>query len=148
MRRSFASFSQPHPLPRAVADALSNSPQLFAVFAYRGNQYKVSTNDVVMLHRLQADIGQQITFDKVLMCGGASFTAIGRPFLDHVRIVGVVEEHKKSHNVISYLDKHLHKNVVWNNTALDATIVRILSVAYENPEVVGLLDKYEGTLKT
>ena len=97
-----------------------------------------------MLPRFGAEIGHEVVFKKVMMCGGTRFTAIGRPFLDHVRVIGVVEEHKKSHNVIYYLDKHLHKNVTWRNMALDATIVRIVTVEYNQPEVVGKLHKYRG----
>jgi len=117
---------------------------LFAVIMFGVTQYKVTNNDIIMVDRFPAEIGHEITFKKVMMCGGQRFTAIGRPFLDHVRVTGVAEEHKEAHNVIYYQDKKGQKNVTWKNMRPNVTIVRILNVEYESPEVIGRLDKYRG----
>eukprot|EP00760_Papus_ankaliazontas_P029771 PhM_4_TR4456/c0_g1_i1/m.79052/K02888/RP-L21, MRPL21, rplU; large subunit ribosomal protein L21 len=119
---------------------------LFAVVAYGLEQYRMARADVVMLPRMKAKIGEEVVFKKVLLCGGETFTAVGRPLLDNVRVHAVVEEQKKAHNVMYYRDIHLRKNVVWRNTEPHITIVRVLDVVYEDPEIVARLHKYDGTL--
>ncbi|KNH09370.1 50S ribosomal protein L21 [Perkinsela sp. CCAP 1560/4] len=128
--------------PNALVESTKS---LFAVVLYGAEQYKMAPNDVIMLPRLSASIGQEVSFKKCLMVGGERFTAIGRPFLDKVRITAIVEEHKKSHNVIYYLDRHKRKNIQWQNAQNQVSIVRIVDVQY-HPEIVGSIDKFSGLL--
>ena len=120
---------------------------LFAVVEFQGMQYKVTKGDIIMLPRFPAEIGEYICLKKCLAVGGESFTAIGRPFLDDVRITAVVEEHKKSHNVIYFQDKHNRKDVTWRNNTPDVTIIHILKVQYSSPRIVGKISKYTGEVR-
>uniref|UniRef100_A0A7S4NL52 Large ribosomal subunit protein bL21m n=1 Tax=Paramoeba aestuarina TaxID=180227 RepID=A0A7S4NL52_9EUKA len=132
---------------QTLTSLLDLSAELFTVVLYRGEQYKMAKDDTLMLPRLNAMIGEEVAFKKCLMVGGKTFTAIGRPFLDNVRVTARIEEHKKSHNVIYYLDRHKRKNIQWKNNQNQVTIIRVEKVEY-HPDIVGPLDKETGRLTT
>lgn len=117
----------------------------FAVVYCGTHQYKVSPGDVIAVQRMRVDIGSRIAFMKVLMVGGQSFTAIGRPFLDRARVVADVEEQRRMRNVVSLFATPGRRQARWTDAHHPATILRIREVLYE-PEVVGEIDKYSGTV--
>ncbi|CCW67900.1 unnamed protein product [Phytomonas sp. Hart1] len=117
----------------------------FAVVYCGTHQYKVSPGDVIVVQRLRAEIGSQIALKKVLMVGGARFTSIGRPFLDHARVLADVEEHKRMRNVVSLFSTPGRRMARWVDAAHAATVLRITEVNYE-PEILGEVDKYSGVL--
>ncbi len=43
---------------------------MFAVIKTGGKQYKVAANDVITIERLEAEAGDVVSFDQVLMLGG------------------------------------------------------------------------------
>jgi large subunit ribosomal protein L21 len=62
---------------------LANEDQMFAIIELSGKQYKVTLHDVVTCHRLhEAQVGQTLTLDKVLMIGSRHYTIVGRPYVD------------------------------------------------------------------
>ena len=121
-----------------ITDIINSLGEQCAVVLYQNEQYKVSKNDVIMVPRMNAHIGEEITFKKCLLVTGKKFSAIGRPFLENVRVLADVEEHKKSHNVIYYLDRHKRKNISWVNSQNQVTILRIKSIVY-HPCIIGMI---------
>lgn len=56
--------------------------RLFAVIYILGKQYKVTTEDILVIERYWAPkVKDDIKFEKVLLVGGANFTLIGKPIL-------------------------------------------------------------------
>jgi large subunit ribosomal protein L21 len=53
----------------------------FAVIKTGGKQYKVAANDVVKIEKLDAQPGDVITFDQVLMVGDGDSVTIGAPLV-------------------------------------------------------------------
>ena len=142
LQRPFSSIGKAISIQNTVKESTKN---IFAVFSYENEQYKVSQNDIIMIARMAAEIGEEVSFKKCLMIGGQDFTAVGRPYLENSRITAVVEEHKKSHNVIYYLDRHKRKNVFWKNSQAQVTVVRVIGISYE-PQVLGTINKERGTV--
>lgn len=65
---------------------------MFAIVQAGGRQEKVAPGAVVVVDRLAAEPGAEITFDKVLLVGtdGGEFVA-GSPYVDGASVTGVVE---------------------------------------------------------
>jgi large subunit ribosomal protein L21 len=133
--------------PNAVhreATGLKESTK-FAVLMMGPVQYKVTQGDVFAVGRIHATIGSKIAIKKVMIVGGAKFTAIGRPFLEGVRVICDVEENKSMRNVPFVTRPRGMSIVRWWDSNSFSTILRVREIQYE-PVVVGELDKYQGNL--
>lgn len=53
----------------------------FAVIKTGGKQYKVAANDVVKIEKLDAQPGDVVTFDQVLMVGDGNSVTVGAPLV-------------------------------------------------------------------
>lgn len=79
--------------------------RLFAVVHIDGKQRKITTEDIIVIPKpIEADIGEKIRLNKVLLVGGKDFTLIGRPVLNPeiVSVEATVLEKTLSHSIISY----------------------------------------------
>lgn len=65
---------------------------MYAVIKSGGKQYRVSEGQTVRLERLPAEVGDDITFDQVLLVGGDSDCQIGAPFIKGMTVTGKVAE--------------------------------------------------------
>lgn len=73
--------------------------RLFAVVHFAGHQWKVTDEDLIMIeNHIEAECGEQIRMEKVLLVGAEEFTLIGRPLLSKelVRVDATVIEKTES----------------------------------------------------
>jgi ribosomal protein L21 len=131
--------------PNAVQREQQHSSTKFAVVMMGPVQYKVTQGDVFAVDRIHATIGSKIALKKVMLVGGAKFTAIGRPFLEGVRVICDVEESKSMRNVPFVTRPRGMRLVRWWDNNSYATILRVRDIQFE-PVVVAELDKYRGNL--
>jgi large subunit ribosomal protein L21 len=75
---------------------------VYAVFETGGKQYKVSPGELIKVEKLNSNPGSEVQFEKVLMVQKEDGTMIGHPYLDNVRVVGEVLEHKKGEKIIVF----------------------------------------------
>ena len=129
---------------QAQQNASSVTP-MFAVVAVGPTQYKVSQGDTIATPLFRATIGSKICLKKVLLVGGAKFTAIGRPLLENVRVICDVEENKMMRATPHVSRPRGRRLVFWKDMPAYCSILRVRSIEYE-PVVVGELDKYNGNL--
>lgn len=61
-----------------------------AIFETGGKQYYVSVGDTIFVEKLDAEVGSDVTFDKVLFADGKA----GNPYVD-AKVVCTVEKHGK-----------------------------------------------------
>ncbi len=88
---------------------------------------KVSAGDEVYVHRLAADEGSEVAFDKVLLTGGDS-VAIGKPYLGST-VKATVLAHEKDDKVIVFKKKRRKGYKVKNGHRQALTKLRIDSIA-------------------
>lgn len=74
----------------------------YAVLATGGKQYRVKVGDRIAVERLAADAGTDVTFDQVLLVGGAGETRIGTPVVDGASVTAHVDEHKRGDKIIVF----------------------------------------------
>uniref|UniRef100_A0A8C7EC78 Large ribosomal subunit protein bL21m n=1 Tax=Nothoprocta perdicaria TaxID=30464 RepID=A0A8C7EC78_NOTPE len=78
--------------------------RLFAVVHFASKQWKVTSEDLIMMdNELEAECGDRIRLEKVLLVGADDFTLIGRPLLgkELVRVEATVIEKTESWPKIS-----------------------------------------------
>ena len=66
-----------------------------AVIETGGKQYYVEEGSVIYVEKLDAQVGQKVNFDKVLMVTGNP----GRPYLSNVEVVGEVLKQGKDKKI-------------------------------------------------
>ncbi|XP_073322766.1 large ribosomal subunit protein bL21m [Pagrus major] len=73
--------------------------RLFAVVHFAGRQWKVTDEDLILVeNHIEAECGERIRMEKVLLVGAEDFTLIGRPLLgkELVRVEATVIEKTES----------------------------------------------------
>lgn len=73
---------------------------MFAVIKTGGKQYKVAENDQIVVEKLDAEAGEQVKFDQVLLMGDDGSTTLGAPIVEGAAVFGQVEEQRKGDKVI------------------------------------------------
>uniref|UniRef100_A0A8B9ZBM0 Large ribosomal subunit protein bL21m n=1 Tax=Buteo japonicus TaxID=224669 RepID=A0A8B9ZBM0_9AVES len=79
--------------------AMGQYGRLFAVVHFASKQWKITGEDLIMMDNvLEAECGDRIRMEKVLLVGADDFTLIGRPLLgkDLVRVEATVIEKTES----------------------------------------------------
>lgn len=77
----------------------------FAVIKTGGKQYKVAANDIIKIEKLEAEPGDVVTFDQVLMVGNGDDVTVGAPLVEGATVAAHFVGTKKNRTVI-ILKKH------------------------------------------
>jgi large subunit ribosomal protein L21 len=77
----------------------------FAVIKTGGKQYKVAANDVLKIEKLDAEPGDVVTFDQVLMVGNGDDVTVGAPLVSGATVAAHLVDTKKQRTVL-IIKKH------------------------------------------
>jgi len=74
---------------------------MYAIIESGGKQYRVAQGDVIQVDKLSAEIGETVTFDKVLLVHGEQ-VRIGTPLVDGATVTAKVVDHPRGDKVITF----------------------------------------------
>lgn len=77
----------------------------YAVVETGGKQYRVKAGDVLQVERLEAEVGQDISLERVLAVSDGTSLNVGTPVVDGVTVPATVLEHKRGPKLIAYKKK-------------------------------------------
>lgn len=63
---------------------------MYAVVKTGGTHHRVEVGDVLEVQRIDAEVGEQVEFDEVVMLSGESGVSIGQPMVDGAKVVATV----------------------------------------------------------
>jgi large subunit ribosomal protein L21 len=75
---------------------------MYAVIASGGKQYRVEKDEVLRIEKISGEVGDQVSFDKVLMFADADKISIGRPLLDNISVRGHIVEQDRTKKVLVF----------------------------------------------
>jgi len=75
---------------------------MYAVVSSGGKQYKVHEGEILRVEKISGNIGDKVSFDKILMYSDGENVRIGRPVLDDVMVRGQIVEHGKNKKIIVF----------------------------------------------
>jgi large subunit ribosomal protein L21 len=101
---------------------------MFAVIKIGGKQYRVAAADVITVAKLNAEPGQSITFDNVLMLTGERGTQIGAPAVAGATVAGEVVEQARGPKVIAFKKRRRKNSRRKRGHRQDLTVVRITEI--------------------
>ena len=78
---------------------------MYAIVEIAGQQFKVSKDQKVFVHRLAEDEGNKVSFDKVLLLDDNGTVTLGAPAIDGASVEAKVLQHLKGDKVIVFKKK-------------------------------------------
>lgn len=78
---------------------------MYAVIETGGKQYRVQEGDVVFVEKLNAQEGETINFDKILLVSKEGELLAGKPYVEGVSVEGSVLEQGKAKKIIVFTYK-------------------------------------------
>jgi large subunit ribosomal protein L21 len=78
---------------------------MYAIVEIAGQQFKVQKDQKIFVHRLDAEAGSKVTFDKVLLVDNAGKINVGAPAIAGAKVTAEVIDHLKGDKVIVFKKK-------------------------------------------
>lgn len=75
---------------------------MFAIIETGGKQYKVQEGDVIYIEKLNANEGENVTFDRVLAVSNGEGLVTGTPVVSGATVSAKVEKQGKGQKIIVY----------------------------------------------
>lgn len=107
---------------------------MYAIVEIAGQQFKVTKDQKVYVHRLQAEAGSKISFDKVLLIDDNGAVTIGAPAIEGAEISAKILEHLKGDKVIVFKKKRRKGYKVKNGHRQYLTEIQIEGISANGSE--------------
>ena len=78
---------------------------MYAIVEIAGQQFKVQKDQKIFVHRLAAEAGQKLEFDRVLLVDNGGKISLGAPAIEGAKVTAEVVEHVKGDKVIIFRKK-------------------------------------------
>jgi large subunit ribosomal protein L21 len=78
---------------------------MYAIVSIAGQQFKVEKGKKVFVHRLPGDIGDEVSFDQVLLISQDDKTNIGAPYLPDAVVLAQILSHNRGDKVLVFKKK-------------------------------------------
>jgi large subunit ribosomal protein L21 len=78
---------------------------MYAIVEISGKQYKAEPNRKLYVPRQQAEVGDAITFDRVLLVSDGDDVQVGQPSVSGATVSATVVQHVKADKVIVFKKK-------------------------------------------
>ena len=75
---------------------------MYAVIRTGGKQYRVAEGDVLRIEKIAGEVGGDVTFDEVLLVGGADNPTVGRPLVAGVKVKGKILAQDRFRKVLHF----------------------------------------------
>lgn len=75
---------------------------MYAIIKTGGKQVKVNAGDIVKIEKLEAQAGEAVKFDQVLLVSDGTNVQVGTPLLAGATVTGTVLEQKRDDKVIIF----------------------------------------------
>lgn len=75
---------------------------MYAIIETGGKQYKVAEGDIITVEKLGVEVGQEYTFDKVLVLAKDGDVKVGAPYVEGAAVTASVIGDGKAKKVIVY----------------------------------------------
>ena len=101
---------------------------MYAIVEIAGQQFKVQKDQKVFVHRLDAEAGQKLEFDRVLLIEDAGKVTLGAPAIVGAKVTVEVLDHVKGDKVIIFKKKRRKGYRVKNGHRQQFTAITIKSI--------------------
>jgi large subunit ribosomal protein L21 len=78
---------------------------MYAIVEIAGKQFKVKQDQYIYAPKMEAEAGQEVYFDQVLLVEDQADIQVGMPTVDGAKVIGKVIQHVKGDKVIVFKKK-------------------------------------------
>ena len=75
---------------------------MYAIVEIAGQQFKIEENQKIFVHRLNAEEGSKMDFDRVLLVDNIGSVKVGTPTVEGAKVTATVISHLKGDKVIVF----------------------------------------------
>ena len=75
---------------------------MYAVVNSGGKQYKVQQGQILRVEKIPGDVGNPVTFDRVLMYSDGENVSIGQPALENIAVEGHIVEQGRAKKILVF----------------------------------------------
>lgn len=75
---------------------------MYAVIETGGKQYRVQQGDTIFIEKLDANDGDKVSFDKVLLISNEGKVEAGKPYVQNAKVEASVIENGKAKKIIVF----------------------------------------------
>jgi len=97
---------------------------MFAVLKTGGKQYKVQKDSIIIVEKLEGEVGSSVTFKDILMVDAV----VGTPFVKGASVTGEIVKQARGEKVIVFKKIRRHGYKRKNGHKQDLTVVKITAV--------------------
>jgi large subunit ribosomal protein L21 len=105
-----------------------NLTVMYAIVEIAGQQFKVQKDQKIFVHRLDAEAGAKLDFDRVLLVENGGKVTLGAPAIAGAKVSAQVENHLKGDKVIIFRKKRRKGYVKRNGHRQSFTKITITDI--------------------
>lgn len=100
---------------------------MYAIIETGGKQYRVSEGTKLRVETLPAEVGGEVSLDKVLMLGGDN-VIVGKPYVESAKVTAEVIEHGRGDKVLVFKKWRRKDSRKLQGHRQDYTCIKITSI--------------------
>ena len=101
---------------------------MFAVIKSGGKQYKVTKDDIIIVEKLEAETGNKVSFNQVLITSDDGAVKVGEPTVKGASVEAEVIEQRKAAKVLVFKKKRRQTYRRKRGHRQNETVVKITSI--------------------
>jgi large subunit ribosomal protein L21 len=121
---------------------------MYAVIETGGKQYRVEVGTELAVELLEAEPGQEITLERILLVADGDEAEIGRPIVDGATVNATVLRHDRADKVISFKYKPKARRRVKKGHRQEQTVLRITDLILNGKSAAAEAQKAAEAKKT
>ena len=102
---------------------------MYAVVKTGGKQYRVAKDDKILVEHIDAEAGQTITLDKVMMLGDGDNVTIGTPVVENATVEAEVVRQTRGPKIVIFRRKRRKNHRRLQGHRQDLTLLRIKDIS-------------------
>ena len=102
---------------------------MYAVVKTGGKQYRVAKDDTILVEKLEANEGTQVTLDQVMMLGDGNTVTVGRPTVANATVEAQVISQTRGPKILIFRCKRRKNHRRLQGHRQDLTLLKITDIS-------------------
>ena len=105
---------------------------MYVIVDIQGQQFKVSQGQKLFVHRITAELGSELEFEKVMLVDDGEKVTVGAPLVDGDKVVVEVLSHVKGDKVLVFKKKRRKGHQKLNGHRQQFSEVQVKEIVHQN----------------